>query len=851
MKISCPTSARLFAGALCGSAFLFLPSHAFSDTCDPVVAGGELTFTNTNCWYQVQDLTTPDYNMCQGNGGSAAMNACPGLTLGHNYRVKKVDTSGGGWTPLSPDFPFTPSAASCADPALASGGGIAFTDTNCWYQVQDLTAQNWEFCKGYTGSISCPAFTAGNNYRVNKVYVAGGVWIDDNPPYTFTAPVVSQCADPILTDSGGISFTDTNCWYQVQDITAEDWEFCKGYASAGITCPSFTEGNDYKVNKVYVADGNWTNDNPPYTFTAGPGSAEPTAPTVPTGGFQNYTGPVITFSDDDVEARNRGREEFFYRQTDALEEIEFAHKIPPIGDEPEKIYGTPNPEGTTLDFGIYNGTHNDGELTSSFGDANANSAGNTLRTPYDFVGGSYEDGEAGNFRIKCQWSHFAYDDPIVKHDNKEPGLTHLHMFWGNTAVDYNTELRNRSHPNYITKKGGSTCQGYGINRSSYWMPALMHKDDLAMVPREIVVYYKSNTYTSNGTDGLATNSLGDIETMPQGLQLISGNGNRVASDDGDIAVANRNLNKRHRIWGGVGEEFGRGDQWTASPHVQWVCGLQGLDYRKFNRIPTKQEWLDFCTPQEPVQGAFLYNVSDHGPLNLSATVYFPQCRQPGENPQLHDDIRFRDHVLHTLVESGCPEGQVRMPRLGYRVYWDVSGLLDPDTPELSIDNLRLSSDPADDLFEPVSLTRTDLQNMQRAGQESQDAEVRPGWSWRGGIAGEGLGGMLADTNYSQNYNAAICDDGQRVRGGTLHADWVAGWHDDLQDMWLDNCNRDAVNCSSGQTGTNLLITADDIDYGGHPFTFTDSDGDSHPIANSYLIEVSGSGRTNHPCVAGE
>ena len=89
MKISCLTYMRLVVGALCCSAFLFLPSHAFSDTCDPVVTGGELSFTDTNCWYQLQDLTTPDYNMCQGNGGSDAMNACPGLTLGHSYSVKK------------------------------------------------------------------------------------------------------------------------------------------------------------------------------------------------------------------------------------------------------------------------------------------------------------------------------------------------------------------------------------------------------------------------------------------------------------------------------------------------------------------------------------------------------------------------------------------------------------------------------------------------------------------------------------------------------------------------------------------------------------------------------------------
>lgn len=39
----------------------------------------------------------------------------------------------------------------------------------------------------------------------------------------------------------------------------------------------------------------------------------------------------------------------------------------------------------------------------------------------------------GNFRVSCQWSHFAQDDPIVAYNNF--GGSHLHMYFGNTMAD--------------------------------------------------------------------------------------------------------------------------------------------------------------------------------------------------------------------------------------------------------------------------------------------------------------------------------------------------------------------------------------------------------------------------------
>lgn len=92
------------------------------------------------------------------------------------------------------------------------------------------------------------------------------------------------------------------------------------------------------------------------------------------------------------------------------------------------------------------------------------------------------DNGVGNFRIGCEFSHFAYDDPFM-HPGK-PGASYLQMFFGNTDVNaYSTyeSLRNR---------GGSTCNGHELNRSGYWVPAMFDGDGYVRVPERVVIYYK-------------------------------------------------------------------------------------------------------------------------------------------------------------------------------------------------------------------------------------------------------------------------------------------------------------------------------------------------------------------------
>ncbi len=139
----------------------------------------------------------------------------------------------------------------------------------------------------------------------------------------------------------------------------------------------------------------------------------------------------------------------------------------------------------------------------------------------------------GNFRATCQYSHFNYDDPII-YPNK-PGKAHLHMYYGNTETDaYSTK-------NSLVNSGGSTCNGFELNRSAYWSPALLDGKGNVVLPKQIILYYK-------------TKRVNDVQRMPQGLKLIAGN-----------------LPGRHSF--------------NVSEDLFWSCGASGHSYNKSNRIP--------------------------------------------------------------------------------------------------------------------------------------------------------------------------------------------------------------------------------------------------------------------------
>jgi hypothetical protein len=220
----------------------------------------------------------------------------------------------------------------------------------------------------------------------------------------------------------------------------------------------------------------------------------------------------------------------------------------------------------------------------------------------------------GQFRIACQWSHFAYDDPII-YPNR-PGASHLHMFWGNTALNSATKYSANSAAtdvSDITQRGGSTCQSFELNRSAYWIPALVDNAPggrRVVIPQSIVLYYKS--YRP-----------GVVKPFPAGVQLLAGN----VGPGGSMAT----------------------QAFATSDDLYWSCGGSGAAYNKTNRIPTN------CGAGDPI----------------NATITFPQClKVDASGAPVLSSPDFFSHTARINENDDCPATHpYRVPQISYLIYW--------------------------------------------------------------------------------------------------------------------------------------------------------------------------------------
>lgn len=114
----------------------------------------------------------------------------------------------------------------------------------------------------------------------------------------------------------------------------------------------------------------------------------------------------------------------------------------------------------------------------------------------------------GAFRFHCTATHLAYDDPIVYPG--QPGRSHLHMFFGNTLADGNSTYES------LRKTGESSCRN-ALNRSAYWVPALMNGQGQVVMPQSISIYYKRYPQS----DPRCKEGAGCIG-LPRGLRYVFG-----------------------------------------------------------------------------------------------------------------------------------------------------------------------------------------------------------------------------------------------------------------------------------------------------------------------------------------
>ena len=87
----------------------------------------------------------------------------------------------------------------------------------------------------------------------------------------------------------------------------------------------------------------------------------------------------------------------------------------------------------------------------------------------------------GAFRFVCSAGQLLHDDPIVYPG--QPGKSHLHQFFGNTGANASSTYAS------LRKSGQSTCMS-PLNRSAYWMPAMLDGKGNVVRPDHVTIYYK-------------------------------------------------------------------------------------------------------------------------------------------------------------------------------------------------------------------------------------------------------------------------------------------------------------------------------------------------------------------------
>lgn len=266
-----------------------------------------------------------------------------------------------------------------------------------------------------------------------------------------------------------------------------------------------------------------------------------------------------------------------------------------------------------------------------------------------------KDGWKGIFRINCEFDHAAYDDPIVF-----PGMSghaHLHMFYGAKNVDANTTFDS------LFRSPEAGCSGGVLNRSSYWLPALLapkydsdgtQAKDAAgeslwqVVPAKVgegersaaaaheVIYYSA-----------AVSDLNSIEAPPIGLRIVAGN---AATSPSSLAQSHAVARWHCLSWGSTDA---KGGPWSST-------------------IP--ECYADVNTPEM-----------------IRLDLFFPSCW----NGVDLDSKNHQDHMAYPITQGGnqvCPATHPKsIARVSYHYAFPIfASMLDPKT--RTAKNFRLASD---------------------------------------------------------------------------------------------------------------------------------------------------------------
>lgn len=123
----------------------------------------------------------------------------------------------------------------------------------------------------------------------------------------------------------------------------------------------------------------------------------------------------------------------------------------------------------------------------------------------------------GAFRFTCGGDgKLAHVDPLVYPG--QPGKSHLHLAWGSEDFTAFTT------PDSLRAEPATNCNAtpYSLNRSLYWMPALLHDSGVVVRPDLISVYYKRKTKTSPFCTPGDPAFMGRCEGLPDRIRFIWG-----------------------------------------------------------------------------------------------------------------------------------------------------------------------------------------------------------------------------------------------------------------------------------------------------------------------------------------
>ena len=218
----------------------------------------------------------------------------------------------------------------------------------------------------------------------------------------------------------------------------------------------------------------------------------------------------------------------------------------------------------------------------------------------------------GAFRLICAPSHLSYDDPLVFPG--KPGRSHLHQYFGNTAADASSTYKS------LRTTGESTC-GDMLNRSAYWMPALLNGKGQVVQPDYATVYYKRRP-ANDPECLLGKGCIG----LPRGLRYIFG--------------------RTHN-----GTAYGN----NRSDGVAFVCDAPGTkSYTSFSEAAAA------CPT----------------PYRLGVQIGAPDCW----NGRELDSPDHRSHMAFTVYENGravCPATHpYRTPNFHFIVWYTTDDTLD-------------------------------------------------------------------------------------------------------------------------------------------------------------------------------